>query len=291
MLSTTELWRLLEDSFSSSSPPQKVDMEPEKEKDTEKEKEGDKEGKDSSNIEPQDMVSFLQSFVPDSPKGRDHVEALFRVISASGQQLVSAVDANTASGGFAEYLFKFAAERLFALDVWADTLEYKTGRNADTAETTLIDPKSGETLLTFSRMYGFRNIQSLVLKMKRKRLATMDYVELMACPSGCANGGGQIKTQVTEHPSEIAARVEKTLLYMHSALVVGRVEDSSLVKYLYLGGGGSGGSGGGDESKQNSKEQECRSMQEFNFSPITLFQTSYHAIPKLETVAPLAAIW
>ena len=39
--------------------------------------------------------------------------------------------------------------------------------------------------------YGFRNIQTLVQKMKR-RACQYDFVEVMACPSGCLNGGGQV---------------------------------------------------------------------------------------------------
>uniref|UniRef100_A0A146M033 Putative cytosolic Fe-S cluster assembly factor AAEL012261 n=1 Tax=Lygus hesperus TaxID=30085 RepID=A0A146M033_LYGHE len=44
---------------------------------------------------------------------------------------------------------------------------------------------------------GFRNIQNLVNKMKR---GTCDYqyVEIMACPTGCLNGGAQVKGQLKE---------------------------------------------------------------------------------------------
>ena len=40
--------------------------------------------------------------------------------------------------------------------------------------------------------YGFRNIQTLVQKLKRG-VCAYDYVEVMACPSGCLNGGGQVR--------------------------------------------------------------------------------------------------
>lgn len=142
------------------------------------------------------------------------------------------------------------------------------------AEVTLTDSVTGKPLLSFSRMYGFRNIQSLVLKMKRKRLATTDYVELMACPSGCANGGGQIKTNSSEHPMEVVQRVEKTNAYYHSPLLVNKLEDSPLVNYLY-------------SSNLIIEKSEGR----YDFRSISLFQTTYHAVPKLETVAPLAAKW
>ncbi len=50
--------------------------------------------------------------------------------------------------------------------------------------------KDGEVLLRFAVANGFRNIQNLVQKMKRRR-CDFDFVEVMACPSGCLNGGAQ----------------------------------------------------------------------------------------------------
>lgn len=57
-------------------------------------------------------------------------------------------------------------------------------------------------LLRFARVYGFRNIQTLVRKIKRHQQQLgvggvgeppYDFVEVMACPGGCLNGGGQMK--------------------------------------------------------------------------------------------------
>ncbi|CAH1402420.1 unnamed protein product [Nezara viridula] len=39
---------------------------------------------------------------------------------------------------------------------------------------------------------GFKNIQNTVNKLKRGK-CEYDYVEIMACPSGCLNGGGQVR--------------------------------------------------------------------------------------------------
>jgi hypothetical protein len=38
--------------------------------------------------------------------------------------------------------------------------------------------------IKFARVYGFRNIQSVLLKLKRRKL-DLDFIEVMACPSGC----------------------------------------------------------------------------------------------------------
>ncbi|KAH8598808.1 iron hydrogenase [Bisporella sp. PMI_857] len=87
------------------------------------------------------------------------------------------------------------------------------GRNADVVEYTVNAP-GGETLFKAARYYGFRNIQNLVRKLKPAQPSRMpggrpigstrkaagkqggpdfSYIEVMACPGGCTNGGGQIK--------------------------------------------------------------------------------------------------
>lgn len=54
--------------------------------------------------------------------------------------------------------------------------------------------KDGKTLVKFAAAYGFRNIQNIITTIKKGR-CEYDYVELMACPGGCLNGGGQIKAK------------------------------------------------------------------------------------------------
>ena len=46
-------------------------------------------------------------------------------------------------------------------------------------------------MLRFALAYGFRNIQTVLRKIKMG-LSQYDYIEVMACPSGCINGGGQM---------------------------------------------------------------------------------------------------
>ena len=87
------------------------------------------------------------------------------------------------------------------------------GRNADVVEYT-VSAAGGELLFKAARYYGFRNIQNLVRRLKPARPSRMPggkpfgsarrptgkpaglefaYVEVMACPGGCTNGGGQAK--------------------------------------------------------------------------------------------------
>jgi hypothetical protein len=71
------------------------------------------------------------------------------------------------------------------------------GRNPDFRELS-VRVSSGREL-RFAVANGFRNIQTVINRMKKRgggRSAAAaaplwDYVEVMACPSGCVNGGGQ----------------------------------------------------------------------------------------------------
>ena len=95
-------------------------------------------------------------------------------------------------------------------------IQTQRGRNADVVEYTLISA-DGAQLMKCARFYGFRNIQNLVRKLKPARASRLPgaaikkpasatksatssgadyaYVEVMACPGGCTNGGGQIKVE------------------------------------------------------------------------------------------------
>ena len=91
-------------------------------------------------------------------------------------------------------------------------IQMSRGRNADVVE--YLVTLNGDPVFKAARYYGFRNIQNLVRRLKPARPSRMPggrpfgsarrpagkpasleygYVEVMACPGGCTNGGGQIK--------------------------------------------------------------------------------------------------
>ena len=93
-------------------------------------------------------------------------------------------------------------------------IQINRGRNADVVEYTI--STNGEVVFKAARYYGFRNIQNLVRRLKPAKPSRMPggkpfgsarkptgksasleygYVEVMACPGGCTNGGGQIKVE------------------------------------------------------------------------------------------------
>lgn len=111
-------------------------------------------------------------------------------------------------------------------------IKVERGRNADVVDYLLIqhNEKTGkdETVFKAARFYGFRNIQNLVRRLKPKGQSKLlmaaaargggarkpggatanglggsgvteyAYVEVMACPGGCTNGGGQVRVGEVE---------------------------------------------------------------------------------------------
>nr|KAF6416559.1 nuclear prelamin A recognition factor [Molossus molossus] len=96
----------------------------------------------------------------------------------------------TSSDGYLAHIFRHAAKELFNEDVGAVT--YRTLRNKDFREVTL--EKNGEVLLRFAAAYGFRNIQNVVLKLKKGKFP-YHFVEVLACAGGCLSGRGQAHTE------------------------------------------------------------------------------------------------
>jgi len=167
------------------------------------------------------------------------------------------------SGGYLDHIFRYAAKELFGEDI-TGPLQMKVGRNADVQEISL--EKDGKTVLCFALAYGFRNIQNFVRKVKRNK-CKYHYVEIMACPSGCLNGGGQIKHDIKELKAQRA--FVDDLAELHNSRHTHELNDLEGVPKLYaewVGG------------KPYSEEAQ------------KLFHTQYHAVDSKE-VNPLTIQW
>ncbi|CAO3599606.1 unnamed protein product [Absidia cylindrospora] len=145
-------------------------------------------------------VDFTQ--LPESP-----IDDIFNKVDVdpSTQQETIYGTPGSSSGGSLEYILASAARELFQLnDVPSDPQQQqqqeqngrvviKIGKNADVKEY-MLQADDGRILLRFASAYGFRNIQNIVRKIKTGK-CNYHYVEVMACPGGCANGGGQLPAQ------------------------------------------------------------------------------------------------
>lgn len=109
------------------------------------------------------------------------------------------------SGGYLEHVMRYAVSQIHGSSV--DSLQYKTLRNQDFQEVTV--EIEGKRPLKMALAYGFRNIQNIVQKIKRGKM-TYDFVEIMACPSGCVNGGGQIRPMEGQTNNELLQRVKES---------------------------------------------------------------------------------
>ncbi|KAH3823588.1 hypothetical protein DPMN_125396 [Dreissena polymorpha] len=92
------------------------------------------------------------------------------------------------SGGYLEHIARYAAGQILGTEL--QKLNFKSLRNQDFQEVTI--EADGKPTLKMALAYGFRNIQNIVQKIKRNK-CPYHFVEIMACPSGCTNGGGQIR--------------------------------------------------------------------------------------------------
>jgi len=157
------------------------------------------------------------------------------------------------SGGYADYLYHVAAKELFGSDI--ARVEYKKGRNEDKVEAALI--LQDTPVLNFAIIYGFRNIQNIVRQIKMKK-CPYDFVEVMACPGGCTNGGGQIRAGADSDPNVLLQSVNAT--YYQTAYE--------------------------DPASNELGKVLLDKLREGN-----LVQTQYHHVPKLEITNPLAIMW
>ncbi|XP_041027896.1 protein NAR1 [Juglans microcarpa x Juglans regia] len=130
------------------------------------------------------------------------------------------------SGGYAETIFRYAAKTLFGRDI-NGPLDFRTVRNSDFQEVNL--EVEGKTVLKFALCYGFRNLQNVVRKIKSGK-CDYHFLEIMACPAGCLNGGGQIKSMAGQSPKELIQLLEAA--YMENVLVADPFKNP-LVKSLY----------------------------------------------------------
>eukprot|EP00800_Vazella_pourtalesii_P000732 TRINITY_DN1063_c0_g1_i2.p1 TRINITY_DN1063_c0_g1~~TRINITY_DN1063_c0_g1_i2.p1 ORF type:complete len:457 (-),score=109.27 TRINITY_DN1063_c0_g1_i2:570-1940(-) len=103
------------------------------------------------------------------------------------------------AGGYLEHTLVRAAKQLF--DVEVNEISYTALKNRDIGEVSV--EKDGVSVLKFAYAYGFRNIQNVVQKIKRKK-CPYHFVEVMACPSACLNGGGQMRPTGVEHKDHLA---------------------------------------------------------------------------------------
>jgi len=154
------------------------------------------------------------------------------------------------SGSYADFIFRYAALDLFGCELpqhlpWTNPsnannmIDGKSSgvirrrrRRQDTTDlrcVTLYKHEDGSyscenrqsslPILHFATAYGFKNVQLILQSLSKEGYTAgaldakgYDYVEVMACPSGCSNGGGQIGALgQRETPRDTKERVKVTM--------------------------------------------------------------------------------
>lgn len=166
------------------------------------------------------------------------------------KELSWANDSGSQSGGYAYNYLQVTKNHLVATNPEISESQFEVvtveGRNSDIYEMRLM---RGDTKVASAAVInGFRNIQNLVRKLKptpggkttktnplaarrRARVAKStssspapeeaadaskcDYVEIMACPSGCINGGGQISASSQAQEKEWLDEVKEVYNQIH----------------------------------------------------------------------------
>ena len=182
--------------------------------------------------------------------------------SGSGGPLLTYAAAG-ASGGHADFVFRHAARELFGVDLGDGPLAWTTARNRDLREVTL--EVEGTVVLRFAQAYGFRNIQNVVRRAKAGRCA-YHFVEIMACPGGCANGGAQPRPPPAEAPGR-AARVEALLVSPDEAVRRAPIANPHIAA-LYAEGGALEGGPGGDAARRLLVTEEVKAVDDSAMNPL-----------------------
>ena len=164
------------------------------------------------------------------------------------------------SGAQAADLFRHAAWVRHGVRV--EQVPFRAGRNPDVREATL--EVDGRVVLKVGVANGFRNIQNLIRKLKTSDL---HFVEVMACPGGCLNGGGQIRAEQAADREAAKAKLRAVASVFATAAPDREDFREALLPFYRAFVGGEPGS---EAAK-------------------ALFHTQYHAVPPMES--SLAVNW
>jgi iron only hydrogenase large subunit-like protein len=131
-----------------------------------------------------------------------------------------------ASGGVAEAVLRYAAHKLGAKDLNANSV-----RGLDGIKITQIS--LGGVDLKLAVVSGLSNAKKLLAKIKSGE-EKVDLIEVMACCGGCVNGGGQPET---ENTPDVLAQRSKGLYASDKNLASHSSDENPEIQKLYANGG------------------------------------------------------
>lgn len=180
-------------------------------------------------ITPKELVTMLQELQIDFSQYRTQDANLRTDLSPIGWDPILHWSSNegSSSGGFAyQYILEMLQMHPGA------TVQVLEGKNSDVREYRLTDSATTQVVASATELYGFRNIQNMVRKLTQRSLkprnprllknrqtsssvaakpavadpTSTDFIEVMACPGGCINGGGLLGGDASSSNSSAAKR-------------------------------------------------------------------------------------
>ena len=190
-------------------------------------------------ITPREVVTMLQELQIDINQYKSEDQALRKALSPLGWDPILHWSSNegSSSGGFA-YQYILEMYHLYP----ESALQVLEGKNSDLREYRLTDLANGQTIASATELYGFRNIQNMVRKLTQRsirprnprllknRQATSsastkpaiadptntDFIEVMACPGGCINGGGLLSKDSASNSTSNAVRKKAIIDHLNA---------------------------------------------------------------------------
>jgi iron only hydrogenase large subunit-like protein len=167
---------------------------------------------------------------------------LFESSNQSQNHILTADQMAFSSGGHADFIFRYATKVLFGVTI--DVVEWKasilasnkvvksarlakaqknhyykaklfrTNDGTYTQTAPSPDQSSGiKPILDFAIAHGMQTMQRALKEVSAT--TSLNYMEAMACPFGCVNGGGAVKTSIgRETPTETRQRVQLTIEHL-----------------------------------------------------------------------------
>lgn len=178
-----------------------------------------------------------------------HLNYLPEILSQCPNYIHGEINPDYSSDGYIDTVIRYISEKYGNTKI-IGKLNYIQTKNKDFHEISLI---INDKELKFARVYGFRNIQNIVNQLKRGK-CKYQMIEIMACPSGCINGGGQIKEKGIIKQTELLETMKSNYLYTINPY-------GNIFNYLNING-----------INITNEEKEH------------LLLTRYHAVPKIKNI-------
>lgn len=136
-----------------------------------------------------------------------------------------------ATGGVMEAALRFAVEKISGEKLSGDSVEFKEVRGIEGIKEASYT--AGGVTVKVAVASGLANARKLMEKVRAGE-ADYQFIEIMACPGGCVNGGGQpIQPASVRNFTDLRAERAKALYSVDAAMDLRKSQDNPAVRTLY----------------------------------------------------------